>query len=176
VYTCMRQKPRCGQVRRRHSSAGGGCGCHPCRRHPPAADDDKRDWVFQRPQSGTSSATEGAQTERFYCDTKGHERFTLSHSLHMFIQARLAPRPEACKVEVGHSCQTMRISLAARTPVLYCPPQHLQFPVISGVCCSRAHCNISKCPTSAAYRHVASSHSQPCSRAHFSTVPALSGE
>jgi hypothetical protein len=47
-------------------------------------------------------------------------------------EASIAPGPKARQVGFGRSSQQVRVFLAARLPVLCCPPQHLPFPELSG--------------------------------------------
>ena len=96
-------------------------------------------------------------------------RYTLYHAMYSSIGTSsykrawyLAPCPNASKVRNGCSCQMMRVLLAARTPVLDCPPQHLQFLVISGGCTGCLHSKDSRVPAPTAVFQVTA-------RNHFCT-------
>ena len=118
--------------------------------------------------------------ERVYRDdARSSDRLCLlaiSFQVHVLCSYTNEPRAEARKVSNGHLCQQVLIFLAARTPVVDCPPQHIQVPFISGaltgtpipraIVLSRPLQNLQVTAQSSI---VVSSHSQPCSRAHRNT-------
>jgi hypothetical protein len=73
-------------------------------------------------------------TERVQCDDAGCTLHVISFHVHGHMSEPRASllAPNACWVGVGRSCQKVSILLAARTPVLNCPPQHLQLPASRG--------------------------------------------